>query len=124
MKNPVNDSRRIQNFDFGPARACLARTKECAAVRAEWKRLFAGNQPVEVAGGAAVAEALNRVYELANETTLALARILEARELTRATVRAREHTARDSASFSTAGPWTTRFSVSNPQWRVITAISG
>ena len=84
----VNEYRRIQNFDFGPARAYLARTKDYwAAVRAEWKRMLAGKQPVDVAGGAAVAEALNRVYELANETTLEPARILEAQELIRAAVR-------------------------------------
>ncbi len=79
MKIPVDDYRRIQNFDFGPARACFVRTKDyCAAVRAERERLLAGKKPVEDIGGAEVAEALNRVYELANDTTLEPARILEA----------------------------------------------
>jgi hypothetical protein len=49
--------------------------------------VLAGSKPVEVAGGAEVAEALDRVYELANETTPEQGRILEAKELIRAAVR-------------------------------------
>jgi hypothetical protein len=88
MKIPAFIFCRIQNFDFGPARACFARTQlYWAAARAEWERLLTGKKSVEVAGGAEVAEALNRVYEPANETTFAPARILEAQELIRAAVR-------------------------------------
>jgi hypothetical protein len=84
----VNEYRRIQNFDFSPARAYLERTRGYwAAVRAQWKLVLGGSGPVEVAGDAEVAEALNRVYELANETTPEPGRILEARELIRAAVK-------------------------------------
>jgi hypothetical protein len=83
----VNEYRRIAGFDFGPARAYLERTRDYwAAVRAEWARALAGQQALEVAGGAEVAEALGRVYEMANETTPVAARVAEARELIRRAV--------------------------------------
>jgi hypothetical protein len=84
----VNEYRRITGFDFAPARAYHERTRGYwAAVRAQWGRLLDGTKPVEVAGGAEVAEALNRVYEMANETTPEPARILAAQELIRAAVK-------------------------------------
>lgn len=83
----VNEYRRIADFDFAPAHAYWQRTAGYwAAVRAQWRRVLAGTQPVIVAGGAEVAEALNRVYGLANETTPEPGRILEAQELIRAAV--------------------------------------
>jgi hypothetical protein len=85
----VNEYRRIKDFDFAPARSYLERTKGYwAAVRAQWERVLAGSRPLEVAGGAEVAEALMRVYELANETTPEPGRILEAQELIRSAVKA------------------------------------
>ena len=88
----VNEYRRTTDFDFAPARAYLERTAGYwAAVRAEWARVLAGSSPVEVAGGAEVAEALDRVYELANETTPEPGRILEAQELIRAAVKPMTH---------------------------------
>ena len=84
----VNEYRRIKDFDFAPARAYFERTKDYwSAVRGEWERVLAGTKPVEVAGGAEVAEALNRVYEMANETTPVDGRIAEARELIHAAVK-------------------------------------
>ncbi|HTU66567.1 MAG TPA: DUF6607 family protein [Steroidobacteraceae bacterium] len=84
----VNEYRRITTFDFAPARAYFDRTKGYwRAVRATWDRLLAGSKPLEVAGGAEVAEALDRVYELANETTPEPGRILEAQELIRSAVK-------------------------------------
>lgn len=83
----VNEYRRITTFDFSPARAYWQRSgRYWAAVRAAWERELHGTRPVIVAGGAEVAEALNRVYELANETTPEPGRILEAQELIRASV--------------------------------------
>jgi len=83
----VNEYRRITSFDFKPARAYAERTREYwAAVRAEWARVLDGSRPVEVAGGAEVAEALDRVYEMANETTPVAGRIAEARDLIRRAV--------------------------------------
>ena len=84
----VNEYRRITGFDFAPARAYYERTKRYwAAVRAEWTQVLAGTKPVEVAGGAEVAEALDRVYEMANETTPEAGRVAEARQLIRAAVK-------------------------------------
>lgn len=84
----VNEYRRITGFDFAPARAYYERTKRYwAAVRAEWTQVLAGTKPVEVAGGAQVAEALDRVYEMANETTPEAGRVAEARQLIRAAVK-------------------------------------
>jgi len=84
----VNEYRRITDFDFAPARGYFERTKGYwAAVRAQWDRVLAGSKLVEVAGDPEVAEALNRVYELANETTPLPGRILEAQELIRAAVK-------------------------------------
>jgi hypothetical protein len=78
----VNEYRRISNFNFAPARAYFERTRGYwAGVRAAWDHELAGREPVEVAGGPQVAEALNRVYEMANETTPEEARIAEARQL-------------------------------------------
>jgi len=83
----VNEYRRITTFDFGPARAYFERTRSYwAAVRAEWQRVLSGSRPVEVAGGAEVAEALNRVYEMANELTPEEGRVREAQQLIRAAV--------------------------------------
>lgn len=83
----VNEYRRIENFDFAPARAYLDRTRGYwAAVRTQWQRVLVGSKPLEVAGGPELAEALNRVYELANETTPEHGRILEAQELIRRAV--------------------------------------
>jgi hypothetical protein len=84
----VNEYRRIGTFDFSPARAYFERTKGYwSAVRGEWQRLLGGSRPVEVAGGAEVAEALERVYEMANETTPEDGRVAEARHLIRAAVK-------------------------------------
>jgi hypothetical protein len=84
----VNEYRRLTGFDFGPARAYAERTRQYwAAVRAEWERVLAGSNPVEVAGGAEVAEALDRVYEMANETTPVAKRIVEACNLIRGAVK-------------------------------------
>jgi hypothetical protein len=84
----VNEYRRIGNFDFAPARVYFERTRGYwAGVRAEWHRALAGVKPVEVAGGAEVAEALERVYEMANETTPESGRIAEAQQLIRAAVK-------------------------------------
>jgi hypothetical protein len=83
----VNEYRRISTFDFAPARAYFERTSGYwAAVRAEWARVLGGTRPVEVAGGAEVAEALDRVYQMANETTPESGRIREAQRLIRAAV--------------------------------------
>lgn len=83
----VNEYRRVTDFDFSPARAYFERTRGYwAAVRAEWQRLLAGPATVQVAGGAEVAEALDRVYQMANETTPESGRILEAQQLIRAAV--------------------------------------
>jgi hypothetical protein len=84
----VNEYRRITDFDFAPARAYFERTRGYwRAVRTQWQRELSGSRPVEVAGGPEVAEALSRVYELANETTPEPARILEAQELIRSAVK-------------------------------------
>ncbi len=84
----VNEYHRITTFDFAPARAYFERTRGYwAAVRAEWRRGLGGSAAVEVAGGAEVAEALDRVYEMANETTPEAGRVLEARQLIRAAVK-------------------------------------
>ncbi len=83
----INEYRRTTGFDFTPTRIYWERTAGYwAAVRKEWKTLLAGTKPIVVAGGAEVAEALNRVYELANETTPVEGRILEAQQLIRAAV--------------------------------------
>lgn len=80
----VNEYRRITHFDFAPARAYYERTRGYwAAVRAAWASELSGTKPVVVAGGAEVAEALNRVYELANETTPEPGRAAQARQLIR-----------------------------------------
>jgi len=83
----INEYRRIESFDFAPARAYWERTagywKE---VRAAWSRELDGTKPLIVAGGAEVAEALSRVFEMANETTPEPMRILEAQRLIRAAV--------------------------------------
>ncbi len=84
----LNEYRRITHFDFGPARAYVERTRGYwREVRKQWQRELSGMKPVEVAGTPEIAETLNRVYELANETTPEAGRILEARELIRAAVR-------------------------------------
>ena len=84
----VNEYRRIKDFDFAPARVYMERTHGYwAAVRDQWERVLAGSRLVEVAGGPEVAEALNRVYELANETTPEPGRIFEAQELIRSAVK-------------------------------------
>ncbi|MEJ0085603.1 MAG: DUF6607 family protein [Pseudomonadota bacterium] len=88
----VNEYRCVTDFDFAPARAYYERTRGYwAAVRAEWAHLLAGTRPVEVAGGAEVAEALDRVYEMANETTPEAGRIAEAQQLIRAAVKPQVH---------------------------------
>lgn len=84
----VNEYRRVADFDFAPARAYFERTRNYwSAVRACWERVLAGSAPLEVAGGAEVAEALGRVYEMGNETTPEGGRILEAQALIRAAVK-------------------------------------
>lgn len=84
----VNEYRRTSSFDFAPARAYYERTRRYwAAVRDVWANALAGKQPVEVAGGAEVAEALDRVYQMANEITPEPGRILEAQRLIRAAVK-------------------------------------
>jgi hypothetical protein len=83
----INEYRRIESFDFSPARAYWERTSGYwKAVRAAWSRELDGTKPLVVAGGAEVAEALSRVFELANETTPEPMRILEAQQLIRAAV--------------------------------------
>ena len=72
-------------------------------MRGEWARVLAGSKPVEVAGGAEVAEELNRVYEMANETTPVAGRIAEARDLIRRAVQPpASETARREASIGRA----------------------
>jgi hypothetical protein len=83
----VNEYRRVTDFDFAPAHAYFERTRGYwSGVRAEWQRVLSGSRPVEVAGGAEVAEALDRVYQMANETTPEDGRIREAQQLIRAAV--------------------------------------
>jgi hypothetical protein len=91
----INEYRRITNFDFTPARAYWGRTSGYwKAVRAAWARELDGTKPLIVAGGAEVAEALGRVFEMANETTPEPARILEAQQLIRAAVQKPDPVAR------------------------------
>jgi hypothetical protein len=84
----VNEYRRISSFDFAPARAYVERTRGYwRAVREQWSRELAGSEALEVAATPEIAETLDRIYQLANETTPEEGRIAEARELIRAAVR-------------------------------------
>ncbi len=91
----INEYRRITNFDFSPARAYWERTAGYwKGVRAAWARELDGSRPLIVAGSAEVAEALGRVFEMANETTPEPVRVLEAQQLIRAAVQKPDSVAR------------------------------